>query len=589
MQTILDRVPKRDGRSVMSDARFDGAIFESSARFGPMLFKGATSFRNATFEAEARFEGAGFAGDVDFTGVTFVGAASFSRASFAEALRFDHARFRTDAGFGKATFSGDTTFRHAQFAAATSFRQATFGGDVTFHTARFRRGARFRNVTFSCWSSFSKVIFEDEAAFRNAAFMGEAHFGTATFCARVDFTDVTFRETVRLTAASFEQDASFKGATFSEEVSLEGATFKHDAVFTDATFERAKRFGPALVIGQVALDRSSFLADVQLALSARRLSCVATQFRAGARLRLRWAEIVLDEAHFAQASLLTGSGRFEGIKDKRLARALAGEPASSRPRLLSLRGADVAQLVLADLDLRACRFAGTHNLDQLRLEGDVQFARPPKGPRWTARQTIAEEHQWRIGQVNERRGWAGWRDEAKACVLPQWVTEVVPDDAETLAPRQIASIYRSLRKGREDNKDEPGSADFYYGEMEMRRQRGPRKSPRARDSLTTDRGERAVVWLYWLVSGYGLRASRALVALLVTVLVFAVLFDAWGFEKSTPFTTALLFSAESTTSLLRGTERNLTTLGEGMWIALRLLGPVFFGLALLSLRGRIKR
>jgi hypothetical protein len=30
-------------------------------------------------------------------------------------------------------------------------------------------------------------------------------------------------------------------------------------------------------------------------------------------------------------------------------------------------------------------------------------------------------------------------------------------------------LYRALRKGREDTKDEPEAADFYYGEVEMRR------------------------------------------------------------------------------------------------------------------------
>ena len=42
-----------------------------------------------------------------------------------------------------------------------------------------------------------------------------------------------------------------------------------------------------------------------------------------------------------------------------------------------------------------------------------------------------------------------------------------------LEPGQIAGLYRELRKGREDAKDEPGAADFYYGEMEMRRRARP--------------------------------------------------------------------------------------------------------------------
>jgi hypothetical protein len=52
---------------------------------------------------------------------------------------------------------------------------------------------------------------------------------------------------------------------------------------------------------------------------------------------------------------------------------------------------------------------------------------------------------------------------------------------------------------------------------------------------------------------------------------------------------ALLYSANSTVSLLRAPVRELTTTGGAMDILLRLLGPLFFGLILVSLRGRIKR
>jgi hypothetical protein len=46
---------------------------------------------------------------------------------------------------------------------------------------------------------------------------------------------------------------------------------------------------------------------------------------------------------------------------------------------------------------------------------------------------------------------------------PAWLA------VERPTPAQAAAAYRALRKSREDNKDEPGAADFYYGEMEMRR------------------------------------------------------------------------------------------------------------------------
>jgi hypothetical protein len=115
--------------------------------------------------------------------------------------------------------------------------------------------------------------------------------------------------------------------------------------------------------------------------------------------------------------------------------------------------------------------------------------------------------------------------------------------------------------------------------MEMRRHSAPP-------------AERSILWLYWLVSGYGLRASRAVIALALTVLVFALLFAAWGFHPHQNFGRALLFSIESTSGLFRVPETNgfvLTAAGEVLQIILRLAGPLLFGLALLALRGRVKR
>jgi hypothetical protein len=171
--------------------------------------------------------------------------------------------------------------------------------------------------------------------------------------------------------------------------------------------------------------------------------------------------------------------------------------------------------------------------------------------------------------------------------------------------RELTQMYQALRKGLEDRKDEPGAADFYYGEMEMRRQGSPRRS-----------FERALLWAYWLVSGYGLRASRALATLLGVVLLAAVLFTTWGFDRepnvslvdATPtgapiyrkempapaptwerLPDALGYSVESATALLSGPERPLTPIGQWIQAVLRLLGPLLYGLAVLSLRGRVKR
>ena len=86
-----------------------------------------------------------------------------------------------------------------------------------------------------------------------------------------------------------------------------------------------------------------------------------------------------------------------------------------------------------------------------------------------------------------------------------------------LVPAALAPVYRQLRKSFEDGKHEPGAADFYYGEMEMRRHA---------DDIP--RGERSLLTIYWALSGYGLRATRALGWLLAAMTLTMLLHDALG-------------------------------------------------------------
>jgi hypothetical protein len=178
-------------------------------------------------------------------------------------------------------------------------------------------------------------------------------------------------------------------------------------------------------------------------------------------------------------------------------------------------------------------------------------------------------------------------------------SSVTPRERQDAA-QEIANLYRALRKGREDSKDEPGAADLYYGEMEMRRKATAPYSV-----------ERWVLTLYWLVSGYALRASRAMISLILAVVLATLLFANMGFpaqqDSRGPASTtvtrqgtsqatewkqyldALTYSLESTTSLLRPPDQALTRPGRWVQIVLRLVGPLLFGLMILSLRGRIKR
>ena len=103
--------------------------------------------------------------------------------------------------------------------------------------------------------------------------------------------------------------------------------------------------------------------------------------------------------------------------------------------------------------------------------------------------------------------------------------------------------------------------------------------------------ERLIVWAYWLVAGYGLRASRALLALAITILLGAGALALWGFHPARSYGRSLVFAVQSSISLLRAAIPTVhqTAGGQVIEIILRLAGPLFFGLALIALRGRVKR
>jgi hypothetical protein len=261
---------------------------------------------------------------------------------------------------------------------------------------------------------------------------------------------------------------------------------------------------------------------------------------------------------------------------------------AAQPRLVTLRGATVGALSLSNVDLRACRFHGAHGLESLRIEEGCGWSSTPTSWRYTVRGTLAEEHERRASALvtpsrnhstDAERGWySGY------VRRPAWLDG--RDGTDRLKPGQIAALYRSLRKAREDSKDEAGAGDFYYGEMEMRRHSHP---VRLDPGGLRRAGESVLLNAYWLSSGYGLRAWRALASLALTLIASAALLSWFGFHHSQSYGRSLLFAIDSSISLLRAPSASLTAGGQIVEIALRLLGPLFFGLALLALRSRVKR
>ncbi len=566
LMKILDSTPRNPvGLAMLSEVRFDGATFQGDADFG-----GNAGIHGPTFQGNAWFGEATFQGDAGFTGATFQGYANFDGAIFQGAAQFYEATFRNP-GFEGATFQQGAVFTMAAFQGNAPFYGATFQGFAGFLRAGFQSDVWFTGVTFQRHAWFEGAYFEGDAWF--TAFVGDAAF-------------TIFEGDAEFTGATFQGKARFTGATFKGEARFGGATFKGSAAqFNGATFERAQQFGPLLAHRGLNLDAVQFALPVQVEASTPGLCCRRTRFPGGVQFRLRWARVVLDDTDLSAPSLLTGIPRLAddelALAEQRIARAwkrLFADEISQQPRLLSLQRANVAGLGLGNVDLAGCRFNGAHNLDKLQLEGDVAFKLSPARLRWDWRLVVAEECTWRADRTRPGRWTAPW--------WPDWAGSERP---AVQNPGVIAGLYRALRKGREDAKDAPGAADFYYGEMEMRRHAHGQAD--GSQGWSGGQVERGVLTAYWLVSGYGLRAWRALAWFAGIAVAFALAFHLVGFTRPpqpATYWTSLLYAFQSTISLTDD-QVTLTAWGQLLQALLRLTGPVLLGLALLALRGRIKR
>ncbi|WP_256096129.1 pentapeptide repeat-containing protein [Streptomyces sp. LUP30] len=571
------------GQPHFGDAGFDGAVFTSNVNLEGATFTGGAEFHGATFADGGRFDGAVFTSNVNFVRAEFTDRAGFTDATFSGTASFDDATFSGSASFDDATFSGTAGFTGTTFTNGSGFIRTTFTGDTWFTNATIGY-AKFFDVTFAGNAWFNSALFTGDTQFEGATFAGGAWFDGATFAS----------------------DAWFDGVTFTGDTRFDGATFAGDARFEEAVFEQSANFGPLVCAGRVMLSWAAFDGPVTLTLAARRLECQRTRWSSTAEMRLRYATVDFSYAVFEHPLTIATEADPFPLPGGALMHEQVLAGASSEVRLASLRGVDAAHLVLADIDLAECLFAGTVHLDQVRLEGACTFDAVPPGMHWvrrlplrfTQRRTLAEEHHWRARRPAAARGW-----------------NTALFGAGRVGPTQLAPVYRALRKALEDGKDEPGAADFYYGECEMRRHDTGRPL-----------SERALLTAYWALSGYGLRALRALAWLGVAMVVTIAVMVLWGLptEEPKPTTTGRQVAVGQKVVLItdtsvpvnptgpliervtierwekslrvvinsvvfRSSGQDLTTFGTYTEMISRLAEPVLLGLAVLAVRSRVKR
>jgi hypothetical protein len=319
----------------------------------------------------------------------------------------------------------------------------------------------------------------------------------------------------------------------------------------NATFESATTMGP-MVANWSDFSHAMFGSRIQVVLKGERASFRNATWQRGGRLEVEDAEVDFESGVLVAPVSLVGRGKAS---------------------LNSIRDADGGAISVSSMDLSRCVFRGAHRLQEMSVDSTVTLPQAP-GRLRARRRCVADEFGWRARRTKWRR---------KDWVIPGTALQRLDDQPDLvilpeLGPAEVAGVYRALRKALESGADEPGASDFYYGEMEMRRV-----------DKRASRAERLVVALYWLLAGYGLRASRALGWFAILFIGAALILQSIGLQDSqASFGSALLTALEGAIPGV-STVAELTTWGRLIDIVLTVSGPLLLGLAILALRNRIKR
>jgi uncharacterized protein YjbI with pentapeptide repeats len=578
--------------ATLDTVTFRAAQFDQAASFSDCRFASPPSFEDAQFLRTAVFDHATFPGETLFSRCRFGGRATFEECQFGSRAWFAWTRFDATASFERATFADSAFFNQAQFQGGVSFDDVTLGEGADFSQASMGNDVWFQRMRAGDNLGFTGAVFGDRCYFDDAAIGDGALFVGCQFGRRCRFSGTSFGREARMDQSQFGSDFSLAGAsfdgrvlftksTFGENAAIVATNFRGGASFEEAHFGPKVLFGPVLSTSPISFREAALQRPRRFAVSAPVIRASRMSLPDGGRLQARWAEIDLSDCQFPKATTISPLDAPATEEEHWGIYVLAPENANiddlSRPRLVSLVSSDVANLVLTDVDLSACHFAHASNLDRLKIENG-RFARVSRliGLRFP-RRAIAEEHEWRAARAGFLSAlWGrGWHP---AATRRRW--PLTTGDTPELGPPLLEGIYRSLRKGREDANDEPGAADFYYGEMEMRRL-GARSFSM----------EGAILRLYQILAGYGLRVivPLALISVLLTGAA-AYLFQQGYFKPPSSYWAALVQTTEAAMSILRGNDpAGLRLRGQAVIVLLRVVIPILVALAILAIRGRVKR
>lgn len=303
-----------------------------------------------------------------------------------------------------------------------------------------------------------------------------------------------------------DEDFNFQGVWFTDEVFFENLTFSKKADFRRAVFSRTAYFSLARFSTDAFFDGAQFdkKADFRGAQFGGKVSFRGAQFNADAYFS---GAQIYQKASFVSVSF-NANAYFGGLS------IIGGEGSNTQGAISSAGAVDEDKLV--DINFKGANFKEVARFKENKFTEPtcLRFANAifDKPERAVFHNTAVRPH-WFIN-VDSRKftfinvDW-GYLD-IRAAVRKE-IAALERSAAGDLS--DLETTFRQLAVNGEENNRYEEAADFRYMAMETRRLQRRRKVDLFRLS-----------WWYWLLSGYGERVQRALGALAVIWLFFAVVY-----------------------------------------------------------------
>jgi hypothetical protein len=340
------------------------------------------------------------------------------------------------------------------------------------------------------------------------------------------------RKDYNVRGAYFPHDVKrFKGHEFDADENFAGAIFRGHANFRKTIFRGEADFSRAIFDGEADFRRATFEGSVEFK------EPTASWYPSGSERYSFNARVNFSMATFEKRARFIGHRLF----DTRQKRVTFRDALIEKPENFSLDGVALRPSWFIDANVQRFRFTNV------------------KWPPLENRRKDAIDAE--VDAIGDRRDVNTQDKERRKDLLAV-----------------LARTCRELSANAEDNRDYTNANEFHYWSMEAVRKQGWSRSW-------------PIITLYWVLSGYGVRAVRAFWVLFGICVAFAVSYTLLGLPELKNFWTALGYSlgALARLNLIPRPDPATYPVFQFLVIVEGLLGPLQIALLVLAIRRKVMR